>query len=121
MKRTGAASPRHDFDNLPLQHLGALKVDGFIRDASPTVVTNFPLLAHRGDATRAFGDEKRATTRRFECCSQHAPPGSHLPAVRGSRERVASPDEAIRLLDALERDRALRANAMSPVGAGLRR
>ncbi len=79
---------KHDFDNLHIEHLGALKINGFIRDASLAVVTNFPLLAHRGDATRALGDERgwlladpdaiaaeqnrdallweRATSRRFE-------------------------------------------------------
>ncbi len=44
--------------------------------------------------------------------------GLELPAVRGTRERVASPDEAKRLLAALERDRALWATAML---AGLQR
>jgi integrase len=44
--------------------------------------------------------------------------GLELPAVRGARERVASPDEAKRLLAALSRDRALWATAMF---AGLRR
>jgi len=44
--------------------------------------------------------------------------GLELPAVRGARDRVASPDEAKRLLVALERDRALWATAMF---AGLRR
>jgi len=44
--------------------------------------------------------------------------GLELPAVRGARDRVASPDEAKRLLGALERDRALWATAMF---AGLRR
>ena len=44
--------------------------------------------------------------------------GLELPAVRGTRERVASPDEAKRLLASLERDRALWATAMF---AGLRR
>jgi len=44
--------------------------------------------------------------------------GLELPAVRGARERVASPEEAKRLLAALERDRALWATAMF---AGLRR
>ncbi len=38
--------------------------------------------------------------------------GLELPAVRGSRERVASPDEAKQLLAALDRDRALWATAM---------
>jgi integrase len=38
--------------------------------------------------------------------------GLELPAVRGRRDRIASPDEARRLLDALERDRALWATAM---------
>jgi integrase len=44
--------------------------------------------------------------------------GLELPAVRGTRERVASPDEAKRLPAALDRDRALWATAMF---AGLRR
>jgi integrase len=47
-------------------------------------------------------------------------PTSHLrlPAVRGRRERIASPDEAQQLLAALaERDRALWATALH---AGLR-
>ena len=44
--------------------------------------------------------------------------GLELPAVRGTRDRVASPDEAKQLLAALERDRALWATAMF---AGLRR
>ncbi|HEX8083314.1 MAG TPA: tyrosine-type recombinase/integrase [Solirubrobacteraceae bacterium] len=38
--------------------------------------------------------------------------GLELPAVRGRRERIASPEEARRLLDALERDRALWATAL---------
>ncbi len=44
--------------------------------------------------------------------------GLELPAVRGTRERVASPEEAKQLLAALDRDRALWATAMF---AGLRR
>jgi integrase len=44
--------------------------------------------------------------------------GLELPAVRGARDRGASPDEAKRLLAALERDRALWATA---IFAGLRR
>ena len=44
--------------------------------------------------------------------------GLELPAVRGARYRVASPDEAKQLLAALERDRPLWATAMF---AGLRR
>ena len=43
--------------------------------------------------------------------------GIELPAVRGTRDRIASPEEAARLLDALQRDRALWATA---VYAGLR-
>ena len=38
--------------------------------------------------------------------------GLELPAVRGRRDRIASPDEAVRLLGTLERDRALWATAM---------
>ncbi|HEX8083375.1 MAG TPA: tyrosine-type recombinase/integrase [Solirubrobacteraceae bacterium] len=38
--------------------------------------------------------------------------GLELPAVRGRRERIVSPEEARRLLDALERDRALWATAL---------
>ena len=49
---------KHDFGNLHVEHLGALKVNGFIRDGSLAVITNFPLLAHRGDASRALGDER---------------------------------------------------------------
>jgi integrase len=44
--------------------------------------------------------------------------GVELPAVRGTRDRIASPDEAAQLLDALEHDRALWATALY---AGLRR
>jgi len=44
--------------------------------------------------------------------------GLELPAVRGTRDRVANPEEAKRLLDALQRDRALWATALF---AGLRR
>lgn len=43
--------------------------------------------------------------------------GIELPAVRGTRDRIASPEEAGRLLGALQRDRALWATA---VYAGLR-
>lgn len=43
--------------------------------------------------------------------------GIELPAVRGTRDRIASPDEANRLLGALERDRLLWATAAY---AGLR-
>ena len=43
--------------------------------------------------------------------------GLELPAVRGSRDRIASPTEAKRLLEALDQDRALWATAMY---AGLR-
>jgi integrase len=43
--------------------------------------------------------------------------GLELPAVRGRRDRIASPDEAARLLASLDRDRALWATAMY---AGLR-
>ncbi len=43
--------------------------------------------------------------------------GLELPAVRGRRERTASPEEAARLLTVLDRDRALWATAMY---AGLR-
>lgn len=43
--------------------------------------------------------------------------GLELPAVRGRRDRIASPDEPARLLAALDRDRALWATAMY---AGLR-
>ncbi len=38
--------------------------------------------------------------------------GLELPAVRGRRDRIASPDEARQLLDALDQDRALWATAM---------
>lgn len=44
--------------------------------------------------------------------------GLELPAVRGRRDRIASPSEAVRLVAALERDRVLWATA---VYAGLRR
>lgn len=44
--------------------------------------------------------------------------GLELPAVRGRRDRIASPDEAARLLAALRQDRALWATALY---AGLRR
>jgi integrase len=44
--------------------------------------------------------------------------GLELPAVRGRRDRIASPDEARKLLDALEHDRALWATALY---SGLRR
>src|SRR3954453_20039758 len=44
--------------------------------------------------------------------------GLELPAVRGKRERIAAPDEAAALLDALQRDRAVWATALY---AGLRR
>ncbi len=44
--------------------------------------------------------------------------GVELPAVRGTRDRIASPDEAGRLLGALHHDRALWATALY---AGLRR
>ena len=44
--------------------------------------------------------------------------GVELPAVRSPRDRIASPDEAGRLLDALHHDRALWATALY---AGLRR
>ena len=44
--------------------------------------------------------------------------GLELPAVRGSRDRIASPIEAAQLLDGLRRDRALWATALY---AGLRR
>lgn len=44
--------------------------------------------------------------------------GLELPAVRGRRDRIASPEEARRLLDALEHDRALWATALY---SGLRR
>ncbi len=44
--------------------------------------------------------------------------GVELPAIRGTRNRIASPDEAGALLDALEQDRALWATALY---AGLRR
>lgn len=47
----------------------------------------------------------------------NATTGLELPAVRGRRDRIASPDEAARLLTALDRDRALWATAMY---AGLR-
>lgn len=43
--------------------------------------------------------------------------GLELPAVRGTRDRIASPQEAAQLLDALEHDRALWATALY---AGLR-
>jgi integrase len=49
----------------------------------------------------------------------NATSGLELPAVRGRRDRIAAPEEAARLLDALaERDRALWATAMY---GGLRR
>lgn len=49
----------HDFPKtLEVGYLGALKVNGLVRDDRFAVITNFPLLAHRGDAKRALGDER---------------------------------------------------------------
>lgn len=49
----------HDFPKtLEIAYLGALKVSGLVRDSTLAAVTNFPLLAHRGDAKRALGDER---------------------------------------------------------------
>jgi hypothetical protein len=49
---------RRDFPNLEIAHLGSLKVNALVRDNALAIITNFPLLAHRGDATRALGDER---------------------------------------------------------------
>ncbi|HEX7298766.1 MAG TPA: hypothetical protein VF257_07145 [Solirubrobacteraceae bacterium] len=49
----------HDFPKtLEVAYLGALKVNGLVSDSRLGAVTNFPLLAHRGDAKRALGDER---------------------------------------------------------------
>ncbi len=47
-----------DYPKLEVAHLGSLKLNALVRDDRLAAVTNFPLLAHRGDATRALGDER---------------------------------------------------------------
>ncbi|MGH2450277.1 MAG: hypothetical protein ACRDGE_03195 [Candidatus Limnocylindria bacterium] len=102
----------HDFPRtLDVAYLGALKTNALVRDGTLAAVTNFPLLAHRGDAKRALGDERgwllatpelakverdrwddtweRARPRPFEPL-----PGRHLPAptaLRRSRGRRRRP------------------------------
>jgi hypothetical protein len=47
-----------DYRKLELSHLRALKLNALVLDGRLAAITNFPLLAHRGDATRALGDER---------------------------------------------------------------
>jgi hypothetical protein len=47
-----------DYPKLEVAHLGSLKLNALVRDERLAAITNFPLLAHRGDATRALGDER---------------------------------------------------------------
>jgi hypothetical protein len=47
-----------DYPKLELSHLRALKLNAMVLDGRLAAITNFPLLAHRGDATRALGDER---------------------------------------------------------------
>ena len=47
-----------DYPKLEVAHLGSLKLNTLARDDRLVAVTNFPLLSHRGDATRALGDER---------------------------------------------------------------
>ncbi len=47
-----------DYPKLRLSHLRALKLNALVLDDRLAAITNFPLLAHRGDATRALGDER---------------------------------------------------------------
>jgi integrase len=76
--------------------------------ASPSLIRN-TLLPLRVIYRRAIEDEAVKTS---------PVAGIRLPAVRGRRERIASPSEAAALLSALDRDRALWATAFY---AGLRR
>jgi hypothetical protein len=65
-------------------HVGSLKLNALVRDGRLAAVTNFPLLAHRGDATRALGDERgwlladaelvTAERAKWEDAWQHAQP-----------------------------------------------
>lgn len=43
---------------LDVAFLRGLKTSALVRDRTLSAVTNFPLLAHRGDAKRALGDER---------------------------------------------------------------
>jgi len=61
---------------------------------------------------------KRATARPDSGITINPTTGLQMPAVRGGRDRIASPDECAKLLAALTQDRALWATAMY---GGLRR
>ena len=47
-----------DYHKLEVTHLGVVKSSVMVRDRALAAVTNFPLLGHRGDATRALGDDR---------------------------------------------------------------
>ena len=47
-----------DYGNLEVAHVGVVRSSVLIRDQALAAVTNFPLLGHRGDATRALGDDR---------------------------------------------------------------
>lgn len=103
-----------------LPALGALRVNEIRRGEVQALVDRLLLAGHNASTIRNTLLPLRAIFRRALTRGEIAvnpTAGLELPAVRGRRDRIATPEEAAALLAALERDRALWATAMF---AGLR-
>jgi hypothetical protein len=91
---------RNDFRTLEVAHVPSLKVNALVRDGTLAVVTNFPLLSHRGDAKRALGDERgwllavpelaETESHRWDTAWEHARPRSFEPLTGPSSPSPAA-------------------------------
>ncbi|MHB1999742.1 MAG: phospholipase D-like domain-containing protein [Solirubrobacteraceae bacterium] len=91
-----------DYPKLEIAHLGSLKHSALVRDDRLAVVTNFPLLAHRGDATRALTDERGWLLANAELIAEER--AKREEAWRHSRPRdFGVPDQRPRVVTAKRR------------------
>jgi integrase len=103
-----------------LPALGALRVNEVRRAEVQGLVDRLLVAGHNPSTIRNTLLPLRAIFRRALTrggIAVNPTTGLELPAVRGRRDRIATPEEAVALLGALERDRAMWATAMY---AGLR-
>jgi integrase len=103
-----------------LPALGALRVNEIRRGEVQALIDRLLSAGHNPSTIRNTLLPLRAIFRRAltrGAIAVNPTVGLELPAVRGRRDRIATPDEAAALLGALDRDRALWATAMY---AGLR-